>query len=80
MAISRVAACRFSASQWTRTAVFGTSGAVGGFVCSFDEPTVKLPAKVSRGTVAVERDGVLVVDVEAQPDQISLLRRDPTNN
>ena len=46
----------------------------GGFVCSFKEPALKLPAIVSEGTVAVERDGVLVVTTEATPQQVRFPR------
>ncbi len=51
---------------------------VGGFRCSFEEPNLKMPAKVSVGTVAIERDGVLVVDVEASGEQMRLLK--PNNS
>jgi hypothetical protein len=57
---------------------------VGGFTCSFDEPSVKLPAKVRSGTVAVQRNGVLVVSSEAPAEQLNLplgaRRVDPNAN
>lgn len=48
--------------------------AVGGFRCSFEEPAVKLPAKVSSGTVAIERDGILVVSTEGPAEQLRIPR------
>jgi hypothetical protein len=45
---------------------------VGGFRCSFEEPSLKLPAKIASGTVAVERDGILVVASESDGEQLRL--------
>lgn len=45
---------------------------IGGFECSYQEPTVRFPPRVSRGTTAVERDGVLVVSVESDGTQVPL--------
>lgn len=45
---------------------------VGGFECSYQEPGVRLPPRVSKGVVAIERDGILVVAVESDGTQIRL--------
>lgn len=45
---------------------------VGGFMCSYKEPSVRLPPRVSRGTVAIESDGILVVSVESDGTQLRI--------
>jgi len=46
----------------------------GGFRCFFEEPHLNLPRKISEGTVAIVRDGILVVSIEAPAEQLSLLK------
>lgn len=50
------------------------SSEVNGFVCAFDDPSIKLPPIVRYGTHAVQRDGVLVVSIAVEPQQVRLLQ------
>lgn len=45
---------------------------IGGFRCSYEEPKIAMPKKVTSGVPAVMRDGVLVVATESDPQQIRL--------
>ena len=56
---------------------------IGGFRCAFEEPNLKLPAKVTSGTVAIERDGILIVSAEVPAEQMRLVpakHNDPKTN
>lgn len=50
---------------------------INGFRCSFEEPALRLPKKVTAGVPAVVRDGVLVVATEAAGIQLRLPRSTP---